>query len=118
MEEENLNILNTGEMTHFSAAYQSYSAIDITYGSLILQIFFDWSVLEDSMRSDHFAIAMSTFVGGSSDQSCRRWKIKETDWSKFQEKFSEAYTNPNSDDPIQDLTHAIQMAAEKSIPKS
>lgn len=117
MTAENLNLLNTGENTHFSAAYLSYSAIDVSYASPILELFFEWTVTEDSMGSDHYPIFMTSFQGGSSDQTRKRWKLKEADWQNFESLIS-SFCQENPQPSVETFSNAIVAAASQSIPKT
>lgn len=56
IDELNLIVLNDGSATHFSTAYQTFSAIDLTLISLSLAPLAKWKVLQDLHHSDHFPI--------------------------------------------------------------
>jgi hypothetical protein len=59
IENQNLNNLNNRNATHFSFSYKTFSAIDLTLSSPILQNFFDWYFEEDLYSSDHFPVILS-----------------------------------------------------------
>lgn len=117
MNSEDLNLLNSGDNTHFSSAYQSYSAIDVTFASPIIELSFDWAVLGDSMGSDHFPIVMTTFQGGSCDQVRPKWKLDKADWEKFDSLISNL-CNQHPHPSATEFTELLIQAADESIPRS
>jgi hypothetical protein len=52
--EKGIVILNTGEMTHYSIAYGTLSAIDLTVASAELAFELGWHVVNDLHNSDHY----------------------------------------------------------------
>jgi hypothetical protein len=117
----NLSILNHGNPTHCSYAYRTFSAIDLTLISPILNTYFDWYVEDDLFNSDHFPIIIPIKSSTNINQSRERWFIKEADWVKYQNNlnFSDLREVPdNIDIHVLLLSKNIQLAANNSIPKA
>lgn len=84
IDEFNLAILNDGTATHFSTAYQSFSAIDLTLASPSLAPSLNWKPLEDLHHSDHFPILCYLVTIPREQQEIRkRWKPENANWDDF-----------------------------------
>jgi len=115
--ELDLAVMNTGENTHFSTAYGSYSAIDLSIITPTLFNNLKWHVLADLCSSDHYPIVITFLTNQFTKKKMRRWKIKQADWTNFQDDIDDSILqkNPSS---IQEMTKIIVRAATKFIPKT
>lgn len=77
-----LTVMNDGSETHFSAAYDSFSAIDVTLCDPSLFLLLDWRVNEDLCHSDHFPIFVE-LLQSNCGTSPVRWKLNGVDWSTY-----------------------------------
>lgn len=78
-----LLILNDGSKTHFSLAYGSESALDISVCSPTIHPHLSWHTLEDFHGSDHRPIKI-TFANRLTDDSRpQSWVTDRADWGKF-----------------------------------
>lgn len=82
IDELGLMVMNDGSETHFSAAYDSFSAIDVTLcdPSLLLQL--DWRINDDLCHSDHFPIFVE-LLETNCGTSPIRWKLNGVNWSTY-----------------------------------
>jgi ribonuclease HI len=112
-----LAVLNTGESTHFSTAYGSYSAIDLSIVTPTLISNLKWHVYADLCSSDHFPIVMTFLTNQFTKKKRKRWRIKLADWEKFQETIDDSIFEKRPTN-IQELTKILQCAALKCIPKT
>ena len=119
MDHHNYAVINTG-----CATRQDYSGnmshLDTTFASTDLAMKCSWTVLNDSLGSDHLPTV--TAVGESLDMETTfqpRFLMDTADWSKFKEQCRH-YLTPNiiSHDSVssgKQLTEAIINAADSSI---
>ena len=56
VEDEGLEVLNSGDITYFHSPTGTFTAIDLSLCSCCLYLNFNWSVLPDLYGSDHFPI--------------------------------------------------------------
>lgn len=125
---QDLVLLNNGKHTHFSTAYKTFSAIDlsIAYNTIASKI--QWHVLDDPCRSDHFPILIS--LDNSNDfnppahSSNIVWIYKRANWSTFKETISfhkdtVDYASPsfNIDTLYNSICSNILDSASKAIPQ-
>ena len=77
-----LVLLNTDRPTHFDVRTQSFSCLDLTLCSPSLQLEFTWTVLDNSLYSDHFPILLSpnTYTPLPNPP---RWCFDRADWGTF-----------------------------------
>ena len=78
----NLFLLNTGTPTHFDPRTHSLSCIDLSLCSPALSLDFQWTVLEDSLFSDHFPIKLS-LTSTSPIPRPPKWTFRAADWQLF-----------------------------------
>lgn len=121
IEENGLNLLNSGSYTHYSLANNSYSTIDLTFGSPCLSRHFSWSVHTDLCSSDHFPILISPLIRKLDLSRRPRWITSAADWEKFQSCISSNASFVETDDvesKVQSFSQLILHAARESIPKT
>lgn len=79
-------ILNTGSPTHFSLAYGTFSAIDLSICNPEFYPELTWETLPDLNGSDHFPIII-TYLNGNNTQNTpnqtKKWKLKEANRIEF-----------------------------------
>lgn len=139
-EDNNLTLLNcAGEGTFYRPQMERETVLDLTYAttSLVRKII-DWQILP-SIGSDHkpimFTIVMRTTHQSLSENpaTALRYNTRKADWKIFKDKINEASVNcanfippiqesehsrwRNLDHLAEELTRAIQFAAEEAIPK-
>lgn len=117
----NLNILNDGSPTHFSVAHNSFSAIDISFGSPCLSNHFDWTVHSDLCSSDHFPIVISPLSRILNTSRRPRWVTSAADWNKFQDSVTSKLDERNPLEPLEQLDHftsSVLNSAKQSIPQT
>ena len=73
IEENELNIMNSGTPTHYSFSYKTTSAIDLTLISPILDNYFGWYVDDDLHSSDHYPIIINVINDQMNKERKRRW---------------------------------------------
>lgn len=115
--EENLSVMNNGEMTYVNSATGLGSCIDICCCTSQLAGTFDLNVSEDSHGSDHIPLIVAIPPSIQQNQCSPRWKIEEADWEKYQ-RIIEITTKDNVIEQIEEITKSITTAAEQSIPKT
>lgn len=117
----NLNILNDGSHTHFSVGNNSYSAIDISFGSPCLSNQFSWTVHTDLCSSDHFPILISPLSRMLNTTRRPRWLTSSADWNKYQNNVTLNLDGKDLTDPLNQVDHftsSIINAAKQSIPQT
>lgn len=75
---------NDGSATHFSIAYGTFSAIDITFGDPGLYTDLRWGVHDDLCHSDHFPIRIGMMGQTPEGSLPERWILKDADWGSFE----------------------------------
>ena len=116
-----LNLLNNGEPTHFSFAYKSHSAIDLTIISPILENHFDWFVEEDLHSSDHFPIIIPITSTNRDSSIRKKILIEKADWDMYVQHINLKPEIPyfnNINEHTNFITSQIIAAAEISMPMS
>jgi ribonuclease HI len=128
IDRNDLLLMNTpGEGTFMRSNLQHDSVLDLTFSSP--QMFCDnWQVLHD-VGSDHYGISFNISSRApvhSTDMNNQRWNTKLADWDSFrgllqQHSFLFNYdnnvpTHSDLDNAAQELTDAINTAAQQSIP--
>jgi exonuclease III len=114
--DKGLVILNTGEMTHYSMAYNSLSAIDITVCTPDLANELGWHVVSDLHNSDHYPTVTTVETTKSSASLRRRWRYDTAKWSQYRTEISNNIQGRNP--TIQQITEIIQEAANNNIKKT
>lgn len=121
IDELNLVVLNDGSATHFSSAYQSFSAIDLTLVSPSIASLMKYKVLEDLHHSDHFPIQCELINTPRQQRNTRKkWKQDLADWTNFRDEI--ALSEQCEDSPInvlvEHVTRELINAANQHIPSS
>lgn len=117
----NLNIFNDGSPTHFSMAHNSFSAIDISFGSACLSSHFNWSVHSDLCSSDHFPIILTPLTRNINATRRPRWVTTAADWRTFQQNVTKGLDDKNPLTPLEQLDHfssTVLNSAKKTIPRT
>jgi ribonuclease HI len=112
-----LSVMNTGENTHFSTAYGSYSAIDLSIITPSLFNDLNWHVYNDLCSSDHYPIILTFLANQTAKNKRKRWKIHRANWSEFQEHVDD-FIFDKKPSSIREITEILLFAAQKAIPKS
>ena len=121
MGEFNLTTLNTGLGTYIKHN-GGRSPLDLSIASSEIAIKSNWTVLDDSLGSDHLPILI-TLNGCTdcNDQMSIKWAIKKADWIAFKQScknyISESLIQSDPIEFSKNLTEAIIYAADDSIPK-
>lgn len=77
-------VMNNGSPTHYSAAYDSFSAIDVTFIDPELNLEFEWNVYDDLCFSDHFPIHLDFLQCVAEQFRPISWALKDADWTAFE----------------------------------
>ncbi len=78
VEDEELGIVNSGEITHFHSQTGVFAVIDLSLCSCTVLLDFNWKVLSDLHGSDHFPIIL-TSAAGEPHTRLPRWRIERAD---------------------------------------
>ncbi len=89
VENEELAIFNSEEMTHFHSQTGLFTAIDLSLCSSTVFLAFNWKVLTDLHGSDPFPIIL-TSAKGKPRTRLHRWRIERADWQIFTQLCSTA----------------------------
>jgi endonuclease/exonuclease/phosphatase family metal-dependent hydrolase len=108
-------ILNTGEKTHFSLAYGSESAFDLTLTTADLAPKFDWFVYEDLHGSDHFPIIIQSVKTTTRLTKRPRWILTTANWTKYKHDVKNYLEKNNNKNDIITITSAIIESAKNNI---
>lgn len=116
----NLVLLNDGSMTHFSSAYNSYSALDLTILSPYLSMQFSWKVHDDLCSSDHFPIVINTLQRRLNQERRPRWVVSSGDWDSYRVSLNKCFreTPETAPDQVKHFTDAVVASASENIPKT
>ncbi|KAG7164303.1 putative pol-like 26 [Homarus americanus] len=111
-------LINTREPIHILGG-----TLDLTFIYTELVPVAQWEI-DDELISDHFATT-TTFkmqLHPSPSRPPPRWNTKKANWKLYQDELQKWFSNYEPTEDIdqlnQDLTDAIQHAAEKAIPKT
>ena len=120
IEDEELEILNTGEVTHFHSQTGTFTSIDLSLCSSNCLLDFRWSVLPDLYGSDHFPILLES-IDSLPESRLPRWRLDKADWQRFRDLTS--FARPladfvSSDDAAAYFVDFLLSAAIQSIPKT
>lgn len=85
-----LNLLNTGEPTHFNASSGTFSNIDLSFCNPSLSTTLEWHVLDSLYDSDHFPILIDS-MNANVQQEVKfiRWTLKKADWCAYSDYISD-----------------------------
>ena len=120
IEDEGLEVLNTGDMTHFHSQTGTFSSIDLSLCTSNCFLDFTWRVLPDLYGSDHFPILIEA-TDSVPQSRLPRWRLDKADWHHFTELTS--FLRPLSDfttcdEAVVYFTDTLLSAALQSIPKT
>ncbi|KAG7165507.1 RNA-directed DNA polymerase from mobile element jockey-like 37, partial [Homarus americanus] len=113
-----ITLINTGEPTHILGG-----TLDLTFIFTELVPVAQWEV-DDELTSDHFATTTTLRIEllPPPPRPPPRWNTKKVNWKLYQDELQKWFSNYEPAEDIdqlnQDLTGAIQHAAEKAIPKT
>lgn len=118
LEQLNLNLLNDGQNTRFDSKTGESSAIDLSLCDPPLSPLLTWDVLPHLFDSDHFPIIIIN-EPKSNPNPIERWKLKNANWSQFQElvenNLCDLEPNLDIDHEINIFTQVISQSATKCI---
>lgn len=118
LNELDLVLLNTGEMTYFNARSNSFSAIDLTFCSPQVSDRLLWSTIRDYLPSDHIPIKIEISEAFIAAFSTKKWKLEAADWLKFKDDLPLIEYSEDVNTCANLITSAILQAAENSVPTS
>ncbi|KAJ8943251.1 hypothetical protein NQ318_009942 [Aromia moschata] len=120
IEENDIVLLNTGEATRFHAATGDFSRIDLTLCTPRIAPSFNWKPLDQLHGSDHFPITISTGKKVVERRTPRKYIMNRANWTAYQDSVHIPPTIITNDlhSSVNDLTTAINEAAQNSIPIS
>jgi len=120
IEEMDIGILNTGEMTSFHIQTGTFTAIDLSLCSTNTILDFSWKVLDDLHGSDHYPIVLESTTS-EPQRRLPRWRLDKADWNLFETLSS---TNRcidefhSAEEAVTYFTDKIHSAAVLSVPKT
>ena len=122
LEECNLVTLNTGEGTHIQYT-GGLSPLDLTFVSQRLAARCTWSVLGNSLGSDHLPVITTIDEQPAVENPHQvRWAMKRANWGQFVEECNAnalaIMDQPDNELAYQQITTAIISAATVSIPRT
>lgn len=85
IENNSIDLQNTGSPTYFSATHQTHTCIDITLTSHI-QGSIQWKVMANREFSDHYPTMMQADINSTKiTLKTPKWNFKKANWDKFRE---------------------------------
>lgn len=120
IEDEDLEVLNSGDVTHFHSPTGTFTAIDLSLCSSASFMDFRWSVLPDLYGSDHFPILLQS-IDSVPQSRPPRWRLDKADWQLFEDLSFPARTVAeigNCDEAAKNFTDVLHSAATQSIPRT
>ena len=120
IEDEGLEILNSGDVTYFHSPTGTFTAIDLTLCSSNAYLNFKWSVLPDLHGSDHFPIFVES-VNSVPQSRPPRWCLDRADWHLFKAlsvPVRSVEEMPSCDEATQYFTDVLHAAAIHSVPRT
>lgn len=84
IDDEGLEVLNSGDVTHFHSPTGTFTSIDVSLCTSNCLLDFTWRVLPDLYGSDHFPILIESL---DSEPQSRppRWRLDKADWQRFED---------------------------------
>ena len=118
-----LHILNTKHPTYIAIRLVKPSILDLTLLTSNLTLLTDYSVLSDTMGSDHLPTAIKINQPTFYDPNdIDKFNIRKADWDKFKATINLAFNIPNQQISIEEkykyFIDEITNAAELAIPKT
>ena len=87
IENEGLELLNTGDATNFHSQTGTFTSIDLSVCTSNSLLDFTWRVLPDLYESDHFPILLES-VDSEPRSRPPRWRLDWSDWQRFTDLIS------------------------------
>ena len=85
-----VSLLNTNQMTHFTSHSGTLSAIDLILCTPLLSIDLELKVLQDLYGSDHFPLQLDFLNYSRPQNPGQGWRLAQADWGKYQNLSEEA----------------------------
>jgi len=120
IEDEGLEILNSGDVTHFHSQTGTFTSIDLSLCTSNTLLDFSWRVLPDLYGSDHFPILLES-IESEPQSRPPRWRLDKADWQRFTELSSPVRPLADfktCDEAVTYFTDALHSAALQSVPKT
>ena len=120
IEDEGLEVLNSGDVTHFHSQTGTFTSIVVSLCTSNSLLDFSWRVLPDLYGSDHFPILLETANSVPQSRS-PRWRLDKADWHLFTQlttSFRPLTDFDTCDEAAMYCANAIHSAAIQSIPKT
>ena len=120
VEDLDLCILNSGDMTYYHGQTGVFTAIDLSLCSADAVLDFNWSVLPDLHGSDHFPILISS-TECEPRRRLPRWRLDRANWPLFAELCSpdcSVDSFASTEDAATYVTDMLHSAALQAIPKT
>ncbi len=115
-----LCILNSGEVTHYHTPTNSGSVLDLSFCSSDAFLDFSWRVIEDLCGSDHYPLVLTSPEAISSPR-IPRWRVDRANWNSFR-SFSRVECSIEELEGVEEavayFTNLIQWSAEQSVPQT
>jgi ribonuclease HI/exonuclease III len=117
-----LSCINTGEGTYEKAQGRGFSHLDLTFVSRSLAARSTWTVIQDTLGSDHLPVLTSIGVRPVLENNeLPRWNLKRANWELFTSHLDvlpdQLETDVSTQKAYTQLVDAIIGAAKMSIPK-
>ena len=120
IEDADLEVLNSGDVTHFHIQTGTFTAIDLSLCTSDSLLDFSWWVLPDLYGSDHFPILLESTTSAPQSRS-PRWRLDKADWRLFTDLTSSVRPLDDfgtCDEAATYFTDALHSAALQSIPRT
>lgn len=118
--ELDLNLLNTGESTHFCSSSGNFSSVDLSLCDPCTSPHLLWLPLESLYDSNHFPILI-TDHNYPETEGFTKWRISNANWDLFRNEvdlqLEETSLSDDTDHAIHQLTSIITKSAENHIEK-
>jgi ribonuclease HI len=118
VDSENAVLLNTGEKTHISFAYDTEQAIDLTIASTDITTELEWFTANETFGSDHIPIIVRQATGKTAETKRTRWLLNTADWEKYRQEIAETLRENSEQINIETITSTILTAAENNIKRT
>lgn len=115
-----LNLLNTGDSTHFNISNGTFSSIDLSLCDPITASLLTWLPLDSLYDSDHFPILITDNKPEPAD-NLTKWKISSANWDLFREdintRISDTVFSNDINNAIKQLNNIIISSADRNVGK-
>ena len=120
IEDEGLEVLNSGDVTHFHSPTGTFTSIDLSLCTSNSLLDFTWRVLPDLYGSDHFPILIDS-VDSEPRSRLPRWRLDRADWQRFTDLSSSVRPFSDFDSCCEAATYFadfLRSAALQSVPRT